>query len=119
MAMWLQSGRRSPVAKGGPESPNARPSLIARFEMAITADDLKRLYRYIPGGEEGKLDGHSITVWKPLGGWRVALSNPRTRSLGLLTVPLADVEIEAWGCGQEEFAGFVERFLLVFHKGGG
>jgi len=107
------------VAEDGPESPHARSLLVARFEMAITADDLKRLYRYIPGGEEAKFDGHSVTLGKPLGGWRVALSNPRTRSLGLLTVPLANVEIEAWGCGQDEFAGFVERFLLVFQKGGG
>jgi hypothetical protein len=107
------------VVEDGPESPNARPSLIARFEMAITADDLKRLYRYIPGGEEAEFHGHSVTLGKPLGGWRVALSNPRTRSLGLLTVALANVEIEAWGCEQDEFAGFVERFLLVFHKGGG
>ena len=119
MATCLQSGRRSQVAEDGPESPNARQSLIARFEMAITVDDLKRLYRYIPGGEEAKFDGHSVTLAKPVGGWSVALSNPRTRSLGLLTVPLANVEIEAWGCGQDEFAGFVERFLLVFHKGGG
>jgi hypothetical protein len=119
MATCLQSGRRSQVAEDGPESPNARPSLIARFEMAITVDDLKRLYRYIPGGEEAKFDGHSVTLAKPVGGWSVALSNPRTRSLGLLTVPLANVEIEAWGCGPDEFAGFVERFLLVFHKGGG
>jgi len=119
MATCLLSGRRSPVAEDGLESPNAQPSLIARFEMAITADDLERLYRYIPGGEEAKFDGHSITLGKALGGWRVALSDPRIRSLGLLTVPLANVEIEAWGCGQEEFAGFVERFLLVFHKGGG
>jgi hypothetical protein len=119
MATCLQSGRRSLVVEDGPQSPNTRSSLIARFEMAITADDLKRLYRYIPGGEEAKFDDHSVTLGKPLGGWRVALSNPRTRSLGLLTVPLANVEIEAWGCGQDEFAGFVERFLLVFHKGGG
>ena len=119
MAMCLQSGHRSPVAEDGPGSPNTPTSLVARFEMAITADDLKRLYRYIPGGEEAKFDGHSVTLAKPVGGWSVALSNPRTRSLGLLTVPLANVEIEAWGCGQDEFAGFVKRFLLVFHKGGG
>jgi hypothetical protein len=119
MVTCLQSGRRSPVAEDGPESPNARPSLFARFEMAITVDDLKRLYRHIPGGEEASFDGHSVTLGKPLNGWRVALSNPRTRSLGLLTIPLANVEIEAWGCGQDEFAGFVDRFLLVFHKGGG
>ena len=87
--------------------------------MAITAEDLKRLYRYIPGGEDAELEGHSVSLKKPEGGWRVTLSDPRTRSLGLLTFPLASVAIEAWGYRKDEFDRFVERVLLVFRKGGG
>jgi hypothetical protein len=102
-----------------PALPDAAPPLIARFEMAITAADLERLYRYIPGGENAKFDGSSATLETPDSGWRMRISNPRIRSLGLLSLPLASVEIEAWGCSKDEFDRLVERILLVFRRGGG
>ena len=87
--------------------------------MAITAEDLNRLYRYIPGGEDAVLERCSVSLKKPEGGWRVTLSDQRIRSLGLLTFPLASVAIEAWGYRKDEFDRFVERVLLVFRTGGG
>ncbi len=122
MATFSQSGHRSPVAEDSgdcPDLPNPQSYLIAKFEMAITAEDLKRLYRYIPGGEDAVWEGHSASLTKPGGGWRVTLSNARTRSLGLLSFPLASVAIEAWGYRKDEFDRLVERVLLVFRKGGG
>ena len=85
----------------------------------MTAGDLERLYRYIPGGENAKFDGSCATLNAPGRGWSVRVSNPRTRSIGLLTLPLASVEIEAWGYAKEEFDQLVERILLVFRRGGG
>jgi hypothetical protein len=87
--------------------------------MAMTAGDLERLYRYIPGGENAKFDGSSATLDTPGRGWSMRVLNPRTRSIGLLTLPLAGVEIEAWGYSKDEFDGLVERILLVFRRGGG
>ncbi len=100
--------------------PDAHPSLIAKFEMAITADDLRRLYPYIPGGETASFDGHSaISGESQPRGWCVSLSNPRTRAVGPLLFPVADVNIEAWGYEKPEFEGFLDRFHLAYRRGGG
>ncbi len=99
---------------------DGRPSFIARFEMAITAGDLRRLYPYLSGGDRARFDGHSaMLVESQSRGWRVTLSNPRSRQVGRMLFPLADVEIEAWGYEQSEFDRFLDRTHLVFRRGGG
>ncbi len=104
--------------RSGP--PDVPAHFIERYEMAITAEDLRRLYRYIPGGEAARFDGSSAVLEEtPSRGWRVALSNPRLRALGRMQFPLADIAVEAWGYGREEFDRFLDRVHLVFRRGGG
>ncbi len=50
--------------------------------------------------------------------WQITLSNPRVRTLGLLSSPIADIRIEMTGYNQAEIQRFLERFHLVFRKRG-
>lgn len=104
-------------------SPNEKPAaapIVVRFEMAITPAELRRLTYLLPGAQQVQLEEMSATC-EQRGGqrWQITLSNARTRRLAHLSVPIADVEIEMTGYNASEVQHFLERFHLVFRKGGG
>jgi len=91
-----------------------------RFEVAMTAADLQRLAPLLSGGGRIRLEPMSACLEQPGGQhWQITLSNPRVRTLGRLSLPIADVQIEMTGYSQAEIQRFLERFHLVFRKGGG
>jgi hypothetical protein len=91
-----------------------------RLEMALTTEEFQRLVHHLPGYEalERQADA-AVGREAPGSRWRIALSNPRRRSIGLLTLPLADVVIELTGYSAVDAVRFLDRFHLVFRKGGG
>jgi hypothetical protein len=100
-----------------------RERVVARLEMAITPEDLERLAPLLSEvGEVRLVRLDSVSAaGEERGGrsWRITMSKARPRSLGHLNLPLSDVEIELDGYDRAEAARFMERFHLVFRKGGG
>ena len=93
---------------------------IIRFEMSLTLSELHRLSRFLPGADRVRLDLTSAWSEEADGRrWRIAMSNPRTRSFGNLSVAVADVEITLTGYDRPGAERFLEAFHLVFRKGGG
>lgn len=91
----------------------------ARFEMAITPNDFRRLVPLLPGADHARLEAMSASHEAGGQRWRLTLSHARARPLGRLCVPVADVEIELTGYNQVEAQRFLDRFHLVFRRGGG
>jgi hypothetical protein len=99
------------------ESP---PRHQLRLEMALTSDELGRLVRHLPGYDAYEQQhGAAAGREAPDRRWRITLSNPRHRRIGLLALPLATVAIELTGYSPAEAERFIDRFHLVFRKGGG
>jgi len=94
--------------------------VVVRLEMAITPAEFRRLTYLLPGVQQVQFEGMSATCEQTDGQrWQITLSNARTRSLAGLNVPIADVEIEMTGYSASEVQRFLERFHLVFRRGGG
>ena len=53
------------------------------------------------------------------GEWRIRLGPERTHRIGLIRLPLRDVEIVLEGYSGADAAAFRRRFDLYFQKGGG
>jgi hypothetical protein len=101
------------------KTPPAAP-IIMRFEMAITPAEFRRLAYLLPGAQQVRLDEMSATCEQTDGRrWRITLSSPRLRRLASLNLPISDVEIEMAGYSALEIQHFLERFHLVFRRGGG
>jgi len=101
------------------EKPLAEP-VIVDFEMAITPAEFRRLAYLLPGAQQVRLDQMSATCEQTDGRrWRITLSSPRLRRLASLNLPISDVEIEMAGYSALEVQHFLERFHLVFRRGGG
>jgi hypothetical protein len=122
MVMCLRSGRLL-LADNAlitlSEKSAAKP-VIVRFEMAITPAEFRRLAYLLPGAKQVRLEETSATCTQTDGRrWRITLSNPRLRRLASLNLPISDVEIDMAGYSALEVQHFLERFHLVFRRGGG
>ena len=94
--------------------------IVARHEMTITPAEFRRLARHLPGAEAACIEPLSISSTDELGRvWKITLSNLRSRVIGLVRLPVADLEIEMRGYSSSEVERFLDRFYLVFRKGGG
>jgi len=103
-----------------PNEESRRAPIVARFEMAITPADFQRLAPLLPGANRAQFEAMSACCEEPGGRrWQIILSNPRTHSFARLSVPLTDVEIEMTGYNPSEAQDFLERFHLIFRRGGG
>jgi hypothetical protein len=99
---------------------SAPPIAVSRFEMTITPDDLRRLALYLPSAGPVHVGDAEISSGASEGPqWRIRLSNTRSRSLGRLRLPVSNVEVMTLGYGEAEHDAFLERFHLVFRRGGG
>jgi hypothetical protein len=88
--------------------------------MAITPAEFWRLTFLLSAAQEIRLEEMSATCEQSDGQrWQVTLSNPRTRCLASLVLPIADIEIEMTGYSASEVQHFLEQFHLVFRRGGG
>lgn len=86
----------------------------------MTVADFHRLVPLLPGADPARTDAMSACGEEPGGRrWRATLSKPRVRTVGGLSLPVIDVDIEMTGYGQPEARRFLDKFHLVFHKGGG
>jgi hypothetical protein len=103
------------------EDPLPGKPFRARFEMALTPADFQRLSRYLPQGTGNVRFAPASVHYEEAGRcWEVRMGNPRTRSYAAgLFLPVADIEIEMTGYSASEAERFVERFHLVFRRGGG
>jgi hypothetical protein len=51
--------------------------------------------------------------------WSLRLIDPRERTIGLLRLPMVDVELVFQGYPQADIDSFMARFLAHFRRGGG
>jgi hypothetical protein len=81
--------------------------VVVRLEVAITPAGLPT------GADKIRIDGMSASVehssdWC----WRITLSNLRSRALGLVRLPISDVEIALSGYSRTEAKCSLDRFHL-------
>ena len=92
-----------------------------RFEMALTLAEMRRLAPLLdpafPAVE--RPDGLDGAFEEADGVWRLRLTAPRWREIGLIRFPIADVALRLDGFDAAREARFLARFHLVFRKGGG
>ncbi len=104
------------MASDEPPSPPA----VVRLEMALTPADFRRLVPFLPGAGEVGPDALSACGEQPGSRrWRITLTNIRARAVSRFSLPVADVEIALTGYRPPEAEKFLERFHLVFRRGGG
>ena len=93
--------------------------LLVRQEMNITQAEFERL---LPAAvnhvaihaADGEYAGLSSG-----GRWRIRLGPVRERVIGLIRLPLREVEIHVEAMGEADAEAFRRRFDLYFQKGGG
>ena len=93
--------------------------LLVRQEMNITQAEFERL---LPAAvNHVRIDAANGEYAGPAGAgrWRICLGPVRERRIGLIRLPLRDVEIHVTGLDDTEAAAFRRRFDLYFQKGGG
>jgi len=110
MVTCSRYGRRSPVA-----------DYSLRREMSISHADFHRL---LPAAVPGyRITGSStaIRVEQDDSGrlLDIVLSPQRQRRLGMLTLPVTDVELCFGGFDEASLQAFLRRFDLAFQRGGG
>ncbi len=93
--------------------------LLVRQEMNITQPEFERLLpaavnhvaiEAVDGGYAGPTGA---------GRWRIHLGPARERRIGLIRLPLREVEIHVTGLNEADAEAFRRRFDLYFQKGGG
>jgi hypothetical protein len=89
-----------------------------RLEMGCAPIDFHRLLPALNGLEYDANETLFRHVEKSRS-WSLRLVNPRERAIGALRVPLVDVELTFQGYPQAEVDSFMERFLMLFQRGGG
>ena len=90
------------------------------LEMGYSHKDFLRTLQYLMGAEPYTVSGTRITI--PGDGRRVeiTLSEEGERRIGpTMRLPRTSVELAFHGYSQAEQRAFMERFEMIFRKGGG
>jgi hypothetical protein len=97
--------------------------VLVAYEMNITRAEFERLLPAAVGfaGIESTIGdaGGEYSGCAESGRWRIRLGPARERCLGLIRIPLRDVEILVDGLTEAQAHAFRRRFDLYFQKGGG
>jgi hypothetical protein len=91
------------------------------FEMAVTRDEMVRLAAHLDPARPVRADGATVCGGFGAAGatWSLTLSGTRERAIGLIRFPIADIRLEVAGADEPTVDRLLERFHLVFRKGGG
>ena len=92
-----------------------------RFEMALTLAELVRLAPQIDPAHPVAQDATGVRggFGPAATAWSITLEAPRERVIAGLRFPVADVTVRLDGFDEGLASRFLERFHLVFRKGGG
>ncbi len=92
-----------------------------RFEMALTLAEVGRLAPVLAPDHPTTFDGDGARgAFGPEAvPWSIGLSAPRERIIAGLRFPIADVTVRLDTDDEGIAARFLDRFHLVFRKGGG
>lgn len=92
-----------------------------RFEMASTLAELARLAPFLDPGHPSRCDASGVhgAFGPDAAPWSILFAAPRERVIASMRIPIADVTIRLIGFDDRLAARFLERFHLVFRKGGG
>lgn len=89
------------------------------FEMAIEATELARLAAHLDPAQPIRVEGGTVAGHFETATFRLALTAPRERRIGLFRFPVADVRVEIESADDALVRRFLARFHTVFRKGGG
>lgn len=94
---------------------------VFAFEMALTRDEMVRLAPHLDPARPIAVEGRRVRG--RFGAedlpWSMTLGEPRVRAIGLIRIAVADVALAITGADDATAARFLDRFHLVFRKGGG
>lgn len=92
-----------------------------RFEMALTLAELARLAPLLDPAHPTRCDasGAHGAFGPEAAAWSILFAAPRERVIAGMRFPIADVTLRLIGFDDRLAARFLERFHLVFRKGGG
>lgn len=90
-----------------------------RFEMALDAAELARIAAHLDPDHPIRIDGATVAGRFETATFRLVLSDPRERVIGLFRFPIADVRVELEDADDALAGRFLARFHTVFRKGGG
>lgn len=95
------------------------PARVHDFEMAIDAAELARIAAHLDPEHPIRVAGATVEGRFATATFRLALSAPRERRIGLVRFPIADVRVEIESADDALVRRFLARFHTVFRKGGG
>lgn len=88
--------------------------LPRRFDATIERADFLRLLPVATGGGFREQDG-----WLLGAGWRIRLTPLPRLVIGAVSLVRHHVELELSGMSADEEGAFMDRFTLVYQRGGG
>ncbi len=89
------------------------------YEMNITQAEFERLLPAAVSHQAYAVSAGEYCGTVAAGTWRIRLGPERQHTIGLIRLPLRQVEIVLEGFAEEEARAFHRRFDLYFQKGGG
>jgi hypothetical protein len=87
--------------------------------MALDAAELARIAAHLDPDHPIRVDGATVAGRFETATFRLVLSDPRERVIGLFRFPIADVRVELEDADDALAGRFLARFHTVFRKGGG
>ena len=93
--------------------------MTIRREMGVSHADLFRILPTVVESGNTIVEDDVILIRESGGMIRICYSQERCRTLGVLRLPVTDLDFSFSGLSQAEIIRFMQRFDFSFRRGGG